>query len=244
MGKKIAFPLLNKADDAVVALEKTVQPPELGIYPPSKKKAIRTFSIYKGDAWWLRQNVISSGFDDAQLVIFPGGGDVNPALYAEPTGKYTFFNHNTDAAQISIYKRALKEGKAMVGICRGLQLLHVMAGGKLVQDIQHNSQHGLITYEGEEYITNSLHHQQVMFDGLKEGVDYKLLAWAKNPSPFHTAGSGKDYCFPKDYKDPEVVYYPKINAIGIQGHPEMSSMSEDTRDWFVKQVFIHLKFNQ
>lgn len=207
------------------------------IGPPYKSIAVHPIST--GDANWLSSKRITS-FMDAEVIVFPGGGDVSPLLYNEPVGKWTYFSASTDTHQISIFKNALKQGKAMIGICRGLQLLHVMAGGKLVQDVQHSNMHRLNTYDGELLVTNSLHHQQVMFDGMKEGIDYVLLAWASTPSPYHLAGNNQDYNFGKDYKDPEVVYYPKINAIGIQGHPEFTNMPEETRDWFEKQVYKYL----
>ena len=78
---------------------------------------------------------------------------------------------------------------------------------------------------------------------MKEGEDYKLLAWSTVTSPHHTNGKGEDYNFPADYKDPEVVYYPKIGAMGIQGHPEMMSPNSDTVIWLNKQVRKYL-FNE
>lgn len=220
-------PFLQKAvaeEPAVITAESSIS-----------HEPFRTYALSVGDDAWMK-NYLRSSFDYADLIIFPGGGDVHPTLYAEPVGAYTHASRVVDERQIEVFKRALKAGKKMLGICRGLQLLHVMAGGKLVQDVHHPHTHGLITYDGKGLITNSLHHQQVMFEGLKEGIDYQLLAWADKPSPYHLGGDNKDYNFDEDYKDPEVVYYPKINAIGIQGHPEFSSMPEATRVWLKDQI--------
>lgn len=218
----------------------TKQPPIDGGMKEASEKQLKVYPIARGDAWWMDRGVETSNFVEADLVIFPGGADINPALYAEPSGKHTHFSAQADKNHIEFFKSAKESGKKMLGICRGLQLLHVMAGGKLVQHINHPNNHGLITYDGLELRTNSLHHQQVMFDGLKEGVDYKLLAWAKFPSSMHLNGSNKDYDFGEDYKDPEVVYYPKINAIGIQGHPEFQGMPQVTKTWLEDQIMKYL----
>lgn len=206
-----------------------------------RKKIINVSGIYAGDCRWVDNAKMVQYHSDADLLIFPGGGDVNPKLYGEPVGKHTWFSEHTDKNQIAVYKANVGKRK-LFGICRGLQLLHVMAGGKLVQDISHG-QHGLITYDGQRLHSNSLHHQQVMFAGMKEGEDYVLLAWSTERSPYHMNGKGEDYNFPADYRDPEVVYYPKIGAMGMQGHPEMMSPNSETVAWLNKQVRKYL-FNE
>lgn len=206
-----------------------------------KNKTINVSGLWEGDCRWVSNSKLVREFKDAEMLIFPGGGDVNPKLYGEPAGSGTWFNDSTDESQIAIFKKYVGRTK-LFGICRGLQLLHVMAGGKLVQHIRHGN-HGLITYDGVRLSSNSLHHQQVMFEGLKEGEDYVLLAWSDVTSPIHLDGKGDDYNFPDDYKDPEVVYYPKIGAMGIQGHPEMMSPNSETVAWLNKQVRKYL-FNE
>jgi len=207
----------------------------------AKVKTIKVSGIYAGDCKWVSDAVVVNEFKNAELLIFPGGGDINPALYGEPEGKNTWFSKASDERQIEVYTNNVGKTK-LFGICRGLQLLHVMAGGKLVQDIDH-SHHGLITYDGLSLPSNTLHHQQVMFEGMIEGEDYKLLAWSDITSPYHMDGRDKNYNFGPNYKDPEVVYYPKIGAIGIQGHPEMMSENSPTLRWLNTQIRKYL-FNE
>lgn len=171
---------------------------------------------------------------DADLIIFPGGADINPALYKEPIGRNTWFSEENDARQLSYYKPYVGK-KRFFGICRGLQLLTAMAGGKLVQDMSHPSYHRITTCDGRVLSTNSIHHQQAYLKDMPED-SYKLLAWAEKLSDYHMNGNDKDYHFPDDYKEPEVVYYPKINAMGIQGHPEMGGMPQETRSWLIEQI--------
>ena len=70
-------------------------------------------------------------------VLFTGGADINPALYGEKqtphgTGKY---NDVRDLSDILLMKQALKINIPMFAICRSFQMLSVICGGKLIQDV-------------------------------------------------------------------------------------------------------------
>ena len=80
---------------------------------------------------------------DAHIVCFTGGEDVNPELYGEKPLKGTHFSRDRDGVEAYYYGEALSAGKPMVGICRGGQFLNVMNEGKLWQDVNN---HGV--YQG------------------------------------------------------------------------------------------------
>lgn len=207
---------------------------------------VRVFAIGWGDAEWLTadDNFIESGsVEDADLIIFPGGSDINPELYKQPVGRYTHFYKNIDERQLEYFNPHLGK-KRFFGICRGLQLLTAMAGGELVQHSSHPFFHRITTYDGKILGTNSLHHQQAYLGNLVENEDYQLLAWAENLSNTHLNGNDVEYDLPRDYKEPEVVYYPKIKAMGIQGHPEMGGMPLETSEWLVEQIKTHLFYDK
>jgi putative glutamine amidotransferase len=69
-------------------------------------------------------------------LLLPGGADVDPALYgatAHPeAGRVSPAN---DAAELALLERALAAGLAILGICRGLQLLNIVRGGTLHQNL-------------------------------------------------------------------------------------------------------------
>lgn len=69
-------------------------------------------------------------------IIFAGGSDVDPTFYGqEPHQKLgpTFFKR--DLFEVSLVKAAVKSGKAIMGICRGMQVINVALGGTLYQDL-------------------------------------------------------------------------------------------------------------
>lgn len=69
-------------------------------------------------------------------VVLPGGGDVDPRLYGQAPGPALYdVNEEQDRLDIAVARRALDAGTPVLGICRGHQLLNVLYGGTLVQDM-------------------------------------------------------------------------------------------------------------
>ncbi len=89
--------------------------------------------------------LIPMGLDEESLdriyrlidgVLLPGGDDVSPKLYGEhPHPALGAVSAARDALELEIATRALAEGLPILGICRGVQLLAVAAGGTLWQDV-------------------------------------------------------------------------------------------------------------
>jgi len=69
-------------------------------------------------------------------VVLPGGGDVDPRLYGQEPGPALYdVNEEQDRLDFAVARRALDAGTPVLGICRGHQLLNVLYGGTLVQDM-------------------------------------------------------------------------------------------------------------
>jgi len=88
-----------------------------------------------GRPWHLRPG---DALDTEALdgVVITGGHDVEPVLYkaaAEVDGRY---DPERDAFESRIIDCALKDDTPLLGICRGAQLLNVMLGGSLYQDLR------------------------------------------------------------------------------------------------------------
>lgn len=98
-----------------------------------------------------------------------------------------------------------------------------MAGGKLIQDVtNHGGDHSMTTFDGVKIRTNSIHHQMINPYNLKSDKDYKILGWTtKRISTRYLGAKDRPVYLPVEFKEIEAAYFPKINAMGIQGHPEM-----------------------
>jgi len=70
-----------------------------------------------------------------QGVLIPGGGDVDPQLYHEPDVHCGGIDPTTDALDQAVILAALEQHIEILGICRGQQILNVVLGGSLIQDL-------------------------------------------------------------------------------------------------------------
>ena len=167
----------------------------------------------------------------ADVVMFTGGSDVSPMLYREPLGRNTYSDYARDEREVRYFNYAHIMEKPMLGICRGSQFLTVMAGGKLIQDVtDHGVTHEIVTTEGYERRANeplyisSTHHQMMHPYNLDE-KDYHVIAYARHRSKHYLDGWNR--AIPHCGIEPEVVWYPKIKALCIQGHPEIMDQESE-----------------
>lgn len=197
----------------------------LNIYIASQSHYLEPFKDLFQEVWNIK---------GADVVMFTGGADVSPRLYNEPVGQYTSTNWNRDQNELEIFEFAVDHGIKMLGICRGSQFLTVMAGGKLVQDVtDHGRSHAIYSIEcpeldeldkpfdyinGQSVIMSSTHHQMMHPYNLDE-QDYDILAYARHRSKHYLNGHNQP--IPHSGIEPEIVWYQKIKALAIQGHPEI-----------------------
>lgn len=153
------------------------------------------------------------------ILILHGGADISPSIYKHQASSFTQADKHLSARDLSeviIAKRAIKLGIPIFGICRGAQLVCALAGGSLVQHIDNHvgGSHDVETNEGKIYKTSTCHHQMMN----PWSIDHELLAWS-------APAKSKRYIVEHDQEitvpcEPEVILFPTIKALGIQGHPE------------------------
>lgn len=76
--------------------------------------------------------------DKCDAFILTGGIDIDPSFYngnSEYENKPDKFEPLRDKFEEKIYKYSQENKKPLLGICRGLQLVNVLQGGKLIQDL-------------------------------------------------------------------------------------------------------------
>jgi len=118
-------------------------------------------------------------------VVIGGGNDIGPEHYGGDIDARVKADPERDLLEIDWIKKAIKERLPMLGICRGAQLINVVMGGSLHQDIRATrvrtyNRPGLLPTkrvrleEGSEVSAickralirvNSLHHQAVNVPG-------------------------------------------------------------------------------
>ena len=76
-------------------------------------------------------------FDLLDGLLLPGGEDVDPAQYGQPPHEnLRQVSPLRDATELTLARWAMEEGRPLLAICRGIQVLNVALGGSLYQDIQ------------------------------------------------------------------------------------------------------------
>jgi putative glutamine amidotransferase len=110
-------------------------------------------------------------------LLLPGGSDIDPALFGAPRDPRTEDpDRERDHLETALLGEALDRDLPVLAICRGLQLLNVVQGGTLVQDVpghrcpDQQDAHSIAIAGGSklnsilevgEFAVNSRHHQCV-----------------------------------------------------------------------------------
>lgn len=69
-------------------------------------------------------------------IIFAGGADVDPTFFGEePHQALGPTYRKRDLFEIALLKEAVHAAKAIMGICRGMQLINIALGGSVYQDL-------------------------------------------------------------------------------------------------------------
>lgn len=176
---------------------------------------------------WVRNVTPVDTPEKADIIIFSGGADINPALYGCEKHATTYFNEYRDHLEVNCY-RNLSPNQVAIGLCRGAQLLTALNGGKLIQNVTgHVGCTHSITNGEDRFNIKSIHHQ-MMYPFDMDKKDYELLFWSTRQ--LSTKYEGDGILVPE--KEPEVVLYHTENSpvcLAIQGHPEMMDSCEAHR---------------
>jgi len=152
-------------------------------------------------------------------LLLTGGTDISPALYGQSREALTQEpDLDRDTIELDLIDAFMAQGKPILGICRGCQILNARFGGKLWQDIpaRFGVDHGggvrhsieiepqtlLSSLFGASAIVNSYHHQAIA--RLGEG----LVSVAK-------ARAGDEWII-------EAFSHESYPLLGVQWHPERS----------------------
>jgi putative glutamine amidotransferase len=118
-------------------------------------------------------------------LIIGGGNDISPEHYKGDLGEPVKFDPDRDLLEIRWIRHALQHQIPLLGICRGAQLINVVLGGNLHQDIRSlrrltynrpgllptkqvalEKRSGLARICGKKKLqVNSLHHQAIQEPG-------------------------------------------------------------------------------
>jgi putative glutamine amidotransferase len=153
-------------------------------------------------------------------LVLSGGADLGPELYGAEPEPQTDTRPQRDSAEMRLTRAALEADLPVLGVCRGLQLLTIAAGGRLHQHLpdvlghqRHRPDLGLYgTHQarfaegsriaalmGDDVEINCYHHQ-----GVADAGTLTVTGWAEDG-------------LPEAVEDPAHRF-----VLGVQWHPEVT----------------------
>ena len=179
----------------------------------------------------IREGYLPVGEDEVEkcdFYLFTGGSDISPELYNEKDTDCYIVRPERDLIEAFYMLRAKIEKKPCIGICRGFQLLNIISGVKLIQDVTgHSGTKHAVTLSSRtaDYLpsqvktVNSTHHQAVPYSAAEQ-LKYDEFLWATAQSK-SGATSILEGGLCKEY-----------NFAGVQYHPEYTDCPMPAESYF------------
>lgn len=157
-------------------------------------------------------------------LLIAGGSDVDPARYGEAPHPSTHWRTKRDEAELTLLRAALDRGLPVLGVCRGMQLMAVVAGGRLHQHLPdtfgHNG-HRPETEPGEAprygahavRLASGSRLQGILGDAVE--VNSMHHQGVADPGRLTPVGWASDDGLIEAVEDPDREF-----AVGVQWHPE------------------------
>lgn len=167
---------------------------------------------------------------DGYLNIIDGlmltGGDegISPYLYGEnPVKELEFICPERDEVESFLFRDALRRGMPVLGICRGMQLMNVAAGGSLYQDIFTQVSNSL-GHLPKQMPTDALYHRVRFTEGSVLQDIFGTTELMVNSFHHQAVRRIADVFTPTAVSDDNIVegieHKEYDFAIGVQWHPE------------------------
>ena len=108
----------------------------------------------------LDEGALRAIYERLDGLLLAGGGDLHPKHYGEAVHeKCGQSDEARDTVELTLARWSMAEGLPVLGICRGIQVMNVAAGGALYQDIASQSPGSLKHDCWPDYARNYLTHQ-------------------------------------------------------------------------------------
>jgi putative glutamine amidotransferase len=152
-------------------------------------------------------------------LVLAGGPDLDPYLYGAEREPLTESSPDRDTAEMSLVRAALNNDMPVLGVCRGMQLLTVAAGGRLHQHLpdvlgheKHRPAPGVYG-EHEARLVPGSRIEALMGDEL--GIHCYHHQGVADPGTLTVTARAEDG-LPEAVEDPSRAF-----VLGVQWHPEV-----------------------
>jgi putative glutamine amidotransferase len=176
------------------------------------------------------KELIESQIQMCDGLVFTGGIDIHPKFYGTEGNRKNGFNDiRIDQYQLEAMKRALEYDKPSICVCRGLQLLNIVCGGNLIQDISEVENSHLQHVQESRWFEVS--HKVKVSDNtvLRELFDAEI--WVNSFHHQCLGELGKELKISAVASDGIIEAIEHVNKklfLGVQWHPEMMIEYDDS----------------
>lgn len=171
-------------------------------------------------------------------LIFPGGDDIDPKLYGEnPSKNLGIIFPRVDKSWYISMRYAIDNDIPTLGICKGMQMINVVAGGTLYQDI-YEQIGDCFQHDQKLYRDNLMHRVNIDKDSKLSrilGVDCMFTNTLHHQS---VKQIGKGFRKSAQTEDGiiEAIENKSGNIIGVQWHPEELLENEERMNYLFKNL--------
>ena len=178
---------------------------------------------------------IDAYVNSVDAVIFTGGPDLDPALYGQERLPGCGNVHpERDRIDLALAKAAIKAGKPVLGICRGIQLINVALGGTLYQDLQAQLDFPAERHQSKERNAHAVHLAEDTLLRRITGVD-AFPVNSRHHQAIDKVGEGlRVAARSEDGVIEAVAFEDGYPGLALQWHPE--NLAEERTD---QQALFH-----
>lgn len=175
--------------------------------------------------------------------VLTGGIDVDPSFYNGKTGypnRPASFLTARDNFEAKVYRYAKEKWLPVLGICRGMQLIHVLEGGKMIQDLgEQNAVHKSDGQDKEHTVDiakgSLLQAISGQLEGTVNSAHHQAVEWGLAPAMMRNA-------ITKNFLTEGFEYQDKHDnpwLLCVQWHPErMKDKENNPLSQKIKEAFL------
>lgn len=196
------------------------------------------------------QKTVNRLYSSCHGLVVPGGADLHPKFYDEEVGPHAILGEPLrDNLEMSLVKRAVTDRKPLLAICRGMQVLWVSQGGKLISHLPEISAetHGKENPSYQDLYKKEFVHDVILESGTQIEKIWRPVSKGRtvnvpsmhhqavkigDKSPFVISGRSRSGVV-ESIELPENIH---PFCLGVQGHPEAWVVSKNPKEKLLQKL--------
>lgn len=196
------------------------------------KNYIRAIEEFGGIPVTLYPGVSRDAYLEIDGLLLTGGPDIDPVHYNETEHETADVNRDRDKLELRVFEWAMEKEIPVFGVCRGIQVMNVVIGGSLYQDIPSQFTDHL-THKIIENTDDAWHNIKIQPDSLLKQITCQNVA--KVNSRHHQALKviGDGFVVTAQSEDgiiEAIEDKSKKFMLGVQYHPERMCKTAESRE--------------